>query len=385
MPESPTGDSGGRGNTRSPGTVAEGFVVITIDRDVMTMVTAQTTVTDRVIEVSADMNSWTYNCASGRGITLPGHWRNGEPISVDAVTWSMTPVNYRREMDVTTFGDEPRVTYGGGATGVTFGGRAITADFRAGGGGGGYAAGGAVGGAGGGDVYVNFAGVAGGGRYVCECRMCRQERAIWTVMGATDRTETPEQANARQLATRRRRDQAERYQVELLRKAAEADARAEETLRMVLKPDELAKYERTGRIVVTGSDGKRYWIREGIVNNVWLLRNDGNEENPLAHLCCHPSIYADGNPAGMPYKDAHIAQILYLRHDIDKFYDTANINWRDIGARDSYLVQRRLAAPAPPLTGTAVRMQVAAEEGATVVTRMRDSIQRVMRLRDLPS
>ena len=112
---------------------------------------------------------------------------------------------------------------------------------------------------------------------------------------------------------------------------------------MVLLPDELKVYEKTRQIIVTGADKQRYRIAEGIVNNVLLLGKGGET---LAALCCHPDMYAgDRDPNAMeplPYRDAHIAQILYLRYDLDKFWATANIEFHDPVTRDEYYNQRTL-------------------------------------------
>ena len=176
----------------------------------------------------------------------------------------------------------------------------------------------------------------------CTCQLCRgmqlgyggglmQDRATGTA-GIQGREEYERREQERR-EQRERERQARRVRMEA------AKVRAEETLRMVLLPDELAVYEKTKQIIVTGADKRRYRIADGVVNNVLLL---GGYGETLAALCCHPELYASGDNEPLPHRDAHIAQILYLRYDLDKFWATANIEFHDPVTRDEYYNQRTL-------------------------------------------
>jgi hypothetical protein len=118
-----------------------------------------------------------------------------------------------------------------------------------------------------------------------------------------------------------------------------AKVRGEELLRLVLLPDELDHYERCMEIVVTGSDGKRYRIDDGVVSNVHLLNDAGGR---VAGLCCHPQLYGPDDAAQipLPHRDAHASQILQLRHDAEAFWQKANIDWYDFNARTEYRRQQ---------------------------------------------
>lgn len=157
----------------------------------------------------------------------------------------------------------------------------------------------------------------------CDCSLCR-----------------PAPLTPTELAAERMRYERERQERLQRRQAAEvarlqAEERAQETLRSILRPDELAEYERTSRLCVTGSDGKRYQFDAGIVYNVHLLNDAGDI---VADLCCHPDLYPvysrDGLP--LPYGDVHLAQVLWLRHDLENFWNTANISWHDSDARREF-------------------------------------------------
>ncbi len=113
---------------------------------------------------------------------------------------------------------------------------------------------------------------------------------------------------------------------------AAASERGEAMLRMVLSPAELAHYDQTGDIIVTGSDGCRYRIGPGIVGNVYLLDDAGQV---AAALCCHPV------QNGLPHRDSHAVQVLALRNDAETFRQTANIEWYQTPAARR---QRNLAA-----------------------------------------
>ena len=191
------------------------------------------------------------------------------------------------------------------------------------------------------------------GNYVsqCSCDLCRAAMRVpadryreydqLRAYGYIDRDPQAREELERRTNEQRARREAERAARE--ERMVAAKLRAEETLRMVLLPDELEAYDRTGQLIVTGADKRRYLISEGIVGNVALLSDEpdtfGRSHNIVAELCCHPDMYPDRNAAGeqLPYRDAHIAQVLYLRHDLEKFWDTANIKWHDLKARDEYV------------------------------------------------
>lgn len=311
MPDASTGGTGDRGNTRSPGTasandiIAPGDVRIDVtDSGIATFTTSGgNTLTERIAELRVEGDTVRYIGMCGYSWSVPRTWRSGDTVSDATITWS--------------------------------------ANTR-------YARGG----------YVAAPVTAG----TCDCEMCVRSRAQWvnvgtavtaegtfTVGGGTYMRPTlvTEQQRVRAeqlrlLQQRQQRERADRERIAWKKRADAADARAEETLRMVLKPDELANYDKTGTIIVTGSDGRRYYIMRGIVGNVTLLGTRGDPNDPVASLCCHPDLYpgAEQNTP-LPYKDAYIAQILYLRYALDKFWQTANISWHSIDARNEYLDRRR--------------------------------------------
>lgn len=148
----------------------------------------------------------------------------------------------------------------------------------------------------------------------------------------------------RQAAEERRREhqefrqRLEQERQERLARRQAAKARGEELLRMVLLPDELRVYEDTDRIIVGGSDGRRYEINDGVVSNVEAMENGRR----IAVLCCHPDLNPDGASDNMPYRDAHVAQVLQLRHDAKAFWDKANIDWEDLEAERQYHREHRV-------------------------------------------
>jgi len=168
--------------------------------------------------------------------------------------------------------------------------------------------------------------------------------------GEPEPEETPEERAERLARERREREARDRRQQreyrERIARLDAAKARAEELLRLVLLPDELERYDATGSIEVTGSDGRRYQIDEGVVSNVYALDNDRLR---IAALCCHPDLFpgvapgsslpGDAPPDRLPYADVHASQVLQLRHDAPAFWDKANIDWFDRDAQMQYQEQ----------------------------------------------
>lgn len=298
MPESPTtGALGGRDHTRPPA----GFVRIDLQPDGMiTLVTDSTTVRDRVIEVTVDLRTTTYVCESGTSWNVPRDWHLRDLLPLRDLTVVMT----RRP------GPRP----GGGVIPPRYAaGGAVTATMNG------------VNFPGGNVVTFGYTNPTTTVHQYCGCQVCQENRLD---QGFWDGNDQERQIRLAREETERRR------------KLAEADERAEETLRMVLCPDELAHYDETGEIIITGADGWRYRIARGIVNNVHLLDRKGEM---VAALCCHPRLVSSDGPERMPDKDAHIGQILYLRHDWANFWATANVSWLSAAARDEYFDRNQSA------------------------------------------
>lgn len=106
---------------------------------------------------------------------------------------------------------------------------------------------------------------------------------------------------------------------------AMARARAEETLRAVLDPEQWESWQREQRFELITQSGQRYRIRRGVSGNVRLIE-DGEEREAL---CAHPPTVVldeEGRYVGtMPTEDVVIAQVLALRTDEEAFRRTANI------------------------------------------------------------
>jgi hypothetical protein len=121
---------------------------------------------------------------------------------------------------------------------------------------------------------------------------------------------------------RRRQEQA--AEAAVLRAEREAaNARALELLLSVLTPEQRASYLDEGWFEVRGSRGGRWRIRNrGQSGNVDLMPEIGEERD--ATYCAHP-------PGSLPNADAHLAQMLALVTDEEKFVATANVHYRRPG------------------------------------------------------
>lgn len=85
-----------------------------------------------------------------------------------------------------------------------------------------------------------------------------------------------------------------------------ADGKAEDLLRRLLDPDQLAQLEAHGYFDVPGSRGNRYRIRRGKIANVEVF---GDRHDTVLHrLCVHPA-----NAHELPVGDVMAAQLLHLR------------------------------------------------------------------------
>lgn len=167
----------------------------------------------------------------------------------------------------------------------------------------------------------------------CRCYRCRATRG--------ESGMDLDQVNAWEQAEMRRRHEADeerrRAAEERQRRYREAEERAEETLRSILTPTELKRYDRSGDLIVKGQDDRKYRIIPGTYFNVKLLASPLRLNNELAELCCHPQMRARLGEDSLPDRDAHVAQILWLRHDLVNFWKTANISWRDDRERRRYV------------------------------------------------
>jgi len=104
-------------------------------------------------------------------------------------------------------------------------------------------------------------------------------------------------------------------------RAAQADTRAEQLVKMVIPAEEFTRWENSREIRVTGSEGGVYVIRcnthEGNVD--WY---DNGER--VGSFCAHPRMgFSNGNK--LPLADAITAQYLALVHDEWQFIATANV------------------------------------------------------------
>jgi len=118
-----------------------------------------------------------------------------------------------------------------------------------------------------------------------------------------------------------------------------AEQRALDLLPRVLSPRERAHFEKTDRIVITGSEGGRYEIlRHGYVGNVVPLQDVllglyGTWVRAGTGLCAHPQMVRRTYGIGyeLPRTDAHIAQILAIKSDEKRFLRIANVwgFWRE--------------------------------------------------------
>lgn len=288
MPEASTGGTGGRDNARLPGGygtltgVPEGSVRVELSGDgYVTFTFANSIFTDLILEVRAEFGNLTYFSNSGRTFTVPNTFIWGDTIRSSDITWTHART-YTRNVPTRVFGQaEPRYAVGG-------------------------------------VVRATDLNVPPPEHYhtTCQCEMCRPGWYANSGRRRTDLDIVPFNRGAQQRAAEEA-----------------AEKRAEETLRSVLLPDELAEYDRTKRVIVTGADGRRYEIKDGLMNNVWLLDPAGG--SALATLCCHPQLYVSNGV--LPLRDAHAAQVLYLRYDLDRFWATANVNWYDDDSRASFL------------------------------------------------
>lgn len=172
----------------------------------------------------------------------------------------------------------------------------------------------------------------------------------YTARRAREREEVARRDQERWRARREAAEQREREHQARLARMETAKARAEELLRLTLLPDELAEYDRTKRIIITGSDGRRYEITDGVVNNVHLIANNPSDgyRGWAASMCAHPNMSpgynettgqweSDEAPDGLPHRDAHVGQILCLRYDAPSFWRRANVDWHDWSVRTESL------------------------------------------------
>lgn len=114
---------------------------------------------------------------------------------------------------------------------------------------------------------------------------------------------------------------------------AEAKARAEQTLLMLLTPEQRREYKERRQFHVRGSKGTLYRILHGSSGNVRQVLSEADEGRGLHAFCAHPRMRVDGDSelgiAGgvLPHEDAMIAQMLALMADEDQFLAVANRHW----------------------------------------------------------
>ena len=136
--------------------------------------------------------------------------------------------------------------------------------------------------------------------------------------------------HSREEIARRERLRTERR--ERAERVAAAQLKAGETLRSVLGEERWARWEREHVIEVEGSDGLRYLITPGTVENVREIDEHGVE---VAAFCAHPPLdhYDErGRHVGeLPAADVYLAQLLALETDAPYFRRVANMNQRTRG------------------------------------------------------
>lgn len=149
----------------------------------------------------------------------------------------------------------------------------------------------------------------------------------------------------------------ERYRERQSRELSAAE-RAEELLTMVLTPAELKHYQETREVLITGSDGRRYQLHDGIYANVYVLNEEGAQ---VERWCAHPQEY-DTDGRRIPDRDLHVGQVLALRHDAPGFLAVANLHWEQEPRvrleRERRERERRVAA----VRNAAIDLEEATEE-----------------------
>jgi len=141
----------------------------------------------------------------------------------------------------------------------------------------------------------------------------------WGTWNAAYEESLEQRAERERLVAQRLADW-QREQQERARIREQAHARAEELLLSLLTDEQAASRRERGWFEVRGSAGGRYRIRRSSqAGNVDLMPETGEERE--ASYCCHPS-------GGLPDADAHLAQMLALVTDEDRFLRTANVAYQ---------------------------------------------------------
>ena len=129
------------------------------------------------------------------------------------------------------------------------------------------------------------------------------------------RTPEEEAAHAQRL------QRAEERRQEAHRRRASAEARARDTLRTFLNPEQRADYDQHGHFYVEGSAGNLYKIERGNAGNVKYV--DRATRRELASICAHPTMREEW----LPDQDVALAQMLALATDEPLFTAIANVHW----------------------------------------------------------
>lgn len=129
------------------------------------------------------------------------------------------------------------------------------------------------------------------------------------------RPASPAIIREREEAQERRMREYRRLQEEQEAATRVADGKAEDLLRRLLDPDQLAQLEARGYFDVSGTHGRRYRIRRGKIANIEVF--DGNIARH--RLCVHP-VGAHELPVG----DVMAAQLLHLRANENEVLRIAN-------------------------------------------------------------
>lgn len=141
---------------------------------------------------------------------------------------------------------------------------------------------------------------------------------------ATYRMSPPRPTRAQLEARAQREQEAFRRRDEQIKQQAEAKKRATVLLLSLLTDAERKRHSRSGKIIITGSNGRLYEVAtDDYQGNVYEL--DGNHRR-VAGYCCHPRM-RDHQERRLPIEDAWAAQVLAIKVHVEEFLYVANITW----------------------------------------------------------
>lgn len=110
----------------------------------------------------------------------------------------------------------------------------------------------------------------------------------------------------------RQRMEAERQERE--RQQKEADKKADQLLKSLLSPEQIAQLDELSAFIITTPKGNTYRIKRGWAGNIEKIDRDGQATD---RFCIHPKI-------SVPYADNMATQKLMLETNEDEFLRVAN-------------------------------------------------------------